>query len=64
MKTSRQKFIEKFSYETESEYTIEELSEMDDYELFDTYMKWNGIIGYTSDILEVLKQISGKDIIR
>ena len=64
MKTSRQKFIEKFSYETESEYTIEELSKMDDYELFDTYMKWNGIIGYTSDILEVLKQISGKDIIK
>ena len=63
MKTSRQYFIEKFSVETENEYTVEELSEMTDFELFNSYLAWNGLYGYTFDILDTLKQITGKEII-
>lgn len=28
---------------------------MDAYELFDRYLKWNGICGYTNDIIEAFK---------
>lgn len=39
----------------EAEHKEARVNEMDAYELFDRYLKWNGICGYTSDIIEAFK---------
>ena len=48
--------------EEEAEYTFEEVEEMNDFELLDAYLEWNGIIGYTTDILEAVGCLLGKDL--
>lgn len=38
----------------EAEYTIEEVEDMDSYDLVNAYLRWNGIINYTDDIINVV----------
>jgi hypothetical protein len=59
---NKEEFKKWFSKRENSDYTMEDLNEMSDYELFDAYLKWIGIIGYTDDILETIKSIkNGKE---
>lgn len=44
------------------EYTEEEVDEMNRYEMVDGWLKYNGIIGYTHDIITVLSNATGVDI--
>ena len=39
----------------EAEYKEARVNDMDAYELFDKYLQWNGIIGYTDDIIDAFK---------
>ena len=39
----------------EADYDITQLNNMTREELFDAYLTWNGIIGYTQDIIEAYK---------
>lgn len=39
----------------EAEYKEARVNEMDAWELFDRYLRWNGLYGYTSDIIEAFK---------
>lgn len=45
----------------ECEYSFEEVEEMSDYEMFDNYLTYNGIIGYTDDIVSVYKAAFGEN---
>lgn len=53
----KENFIKRFSDDTGGEYTIEQLSKLSDIDLFDKYLKWNGIVGYTYDILDAIQSI-------
>lgn len=44
------------------EFTEEEVDEMSRYEMFDVWLKYNGIIGYTDDIIKMLSDATGTDI--
>lgn len=39
---------------TEAEYDVEEAEKLNGYELVQAWLEWNGIIGFTSDILDVV----------
>ena len=39
------------------DYTQEEVDQMDAYELFDKILTWNGIIGYTEDIISWIQPL-------
>lgn len=39
----------------ESDYELIQVNNMTREELFDAYLTWNGIIGYTQDIIEAYK---------
>ena len=39
----------------EADYDLTQVNNMTREELFDTYLTWNGIIGYTQDIMEAYK---------
>lgn len=39
---------------TEAEYDVEEAENLNSYELVMAWLEWNGIIGFTSDILDVV----------
>lgn len=39
------------------DYTQEEVDQMDVYELFDNILNWNGIIGYTEDIISWIQPL-------
>lgn len=39
---------------TEAEYDVEEAENLNSYELVQAWLEWNGIIGFTSDILDVV----------
>lgn len=39
---------------TEAEYDVEEAENLNGYELVQAWLEWNGIIGFTSDILDVV----------
>lgn len=41
----------------EAEYSVQYVENMTDYELFDAWLKWNGIIGYTDDIIDVVDNL-------
>ena len=49
--------IEYLVDESEGEYTREELEAMSKRDLLDTYLTWEGIIGFTDDILEHIEAI-------
>lgn len=42
---------------TEAEYSGKRVDNMSNIELFDAWLKYEGIIGYTQDILEVVEAI-------
>jgi len=44
------------------EFTEEEVDTMSRYEMFDEWLKYNGIIGYTDDIIKMLSDATGTDI--
>ena len=39
------------------DYTQEEVDKMDAYELFDKILTWNGIIGYTDNIISWIQPL-------
>lgn len=39
----------------EADYELTQLNNMTREELFEAYLTWNGIIGYTQDIMEAYK---------
>ena len=39
----------------EADYELIQVNNMTPEELFDAYLTWNGIIGYTQDIMEAYK---------
>ena len=39
----------------EADYELIQVNNMSREELFDAYLTWNGIIGYTQDIMEAYK---------
>ena len=43
----------------EAEYTDTEVESMTDFDLVDAYLTWNGIIGYTEDIIDVVRHAFG-----
>ena len=45
----------------EAEFSEEEVDNMSDYELFDSYLKWNGIIGWTYDIVDAIEHLNLKN---
>ena len=44
------------------EFTEEEVDEMNRYEMVDGWLRYNGIIGFTDDIIKVLSNATGVDI--
>lgn len=44
----------------EAEYDEEDVSRMSDYEMFDAYLQYEGIIGYTEQICDVLEALGIK----
>lgn len=47
---------------SKAEYNRETVDEMSDYELLDAYLNWEGIIGYTSRIISVVKTLDIKSL--
>lgn len=41
----------------EAEYNEEDVNSMTDYEMLDAWLIYNGIIGYTEDIIDVLSAL-------
>jgi len=46
----------------EAEYDKNEVEEMTDFELFDAYLGWFGIIGWTGEIIDVINAIYSTNI--
>lgn len=44
------------------ECTEEEVAEMSRYEMVDEWLKYNGIIGYTDDIIKMLSNATGVNL--
>jgi len=47
--------------ECDAEYTSEKVENMTQFELLDAYLEWEGIIGYTHDIITVVASVFGID---
>ena len=43
-----------------AEYSERRVNEMSDYELFDAWLRYNGIIGFTDDIIDVVNCLNLK----
>lgn len=43
-----------------AEYSEEHVSTMSDFELLDSWLKWNGIIGFTYDIIDIVNCLNLK----
>ena len=54
---SKEEIIDYLVDESEGEYTKEELEAKSKRDLLDTYLTWEGIIGFTDDILEHIEAI-------
>lgn len=59
---SKEEIIEYLIDESEGDYIREELEEMSNYDLLDAYLTWEGIIGFTDDILEHIEAIYEVDL--
>ena len=44
----------------EAEYSERRVNEMSDYELFDAWLRYNGIIGFTDDIVDIVNCLNLK----
>ena len=53
----KEEIIEYLVDESEGDYTREELEEMSNRDLLNAYLTWEGIIGYTDDIIERIEAI-------
>lgn len=53
MKT-KQDIIDYLVRESDGEWKEEQLKNMDGFGLVDAYLQWEGIIGFTSDIIDVV----------
>lgn len=42
-----------------AEYTEEEVEQITDFKLVDAYLEYNGIVGYTTDIVDVVLHAFG-----
>lgn len=62
MAKERQNVIDYLVRESEGDWSEEELAAMSNFELMDTYLTWNGIIGFTSDIMETVNAIWNVDL--
>ncbi len=45
----------------DAEYAPEKVENMTQFELLDAYLKWEGIIGYTRDIITAFASVFGID---
>ena len=54
---SKEEIIEYLIDESEGVYTREELEAMSKVQLLDAYLTWEGIIGFTDDIIEHIEAI-------
>ena len=54
---SKEEIIDYLVDESEGVYTREELEAMSKVQLLDAYLTWEGIIGYTDDIIEHIEAI-------
>ena len=54
---SKEEIIEYLVDESEGEYTREELEAMSNRNLLDAYLTWEGIVGFTEDIIEHIEAI-------
>ena len=54
---SKEEIINYLIDESEGEYTREELEGMSKMQLLDAYLNWEGIIGFTEDIIEHIEAI-------
>lgn len=52
---TRQDIIDYLVRQSDGQWTEQKLEKMDAYELLDTYFKWEGLIGFTNDIIAVVK---------
>ncbi len=46
----------------EAEYSESEVAEMTNTELLDHWLEYNGICGYTEDIMDVIEAVFGVDL--
>lgn len=46
----------------EAEYSEETVNNMDGWDLLDAWLSYNGIIGYTSDVISVVEAAFGADL--
>lgn len=46
----------------EAEYDEKEVMEMSNYELIDKWLTWEGIIGYTEDIISAVLDVHGVEL--
>ena len=46
----------------EAEYDEQEVMEMSNYELIDNWLTWEGIIGYTEDIISAVLDVHGIEL--
>lgn len=46
----------------EAEYDEKEVMEMSNYELIDNWLTWEGIIGYTEDIISAVLDVHGVEL--
>lgn len=54
---SKEEIIDYLIDESEGDYTREELEEMSKLQLLDAYLTWEGVIGFTEDIIEHIEAI-------
>ena len=54
---SKEEIIDYLVDESEGDYTREELEAMSKVQLLEAYLTWEGIIGYTDDIIEHIEAI-------
>lgn len=59
---SKEEIINYLIDESEGDYTREELEEMSNYDLLDAYLTWEGIVGFTEDIIEHIEAIYEVDL--
>lgn len=53
----RESVIDELVDASEGDFTQEELEDKSDAELLDAWLTWNGICGYTEDILEICRKL-------
>lgn len=46
----------------DAEYDEQEVMEMSNYELIDKWLTWEGIIGYTEDIISAVLDVHGVEL--